>query len=78
MFQQRVCSSSIKSFFIVRTKLTESLEKKSELKSEYDKTIEETEAAFRKIVESSCTLIHVLKREAKNLGSTEQQQNDKK
>ena len=57
-----------------RAKLTESLDKKSELKSEYDKTIEETETAFRKIVESSCTLIHVLKREAKNLETTVQVQ----
>jgi len=33
----------------------------------YDKTIQETEAAYAKIMESSQTLLHVLKRESVNL-----------
>ena len=33
----------------------------------YDKTIMETEAAYMKILESSQTLLHVLKRESVNL-----------
>lgn len=33
-------------------------------RNEYDKTIQETEAAYMKILESSQTLLHVLKREA--------------
>lgn len=33
----------------------------------YDKTIQETEAAYSKIMESSQTLLHVLKRESVNL-----------
>jgi hypothetical protein len=36
-------------------------------KTEYDKVIEETEAAYLKILESSQTLLHVLKRESVNI-----------
>ena len=36
-------------------------------RTEYDKTITETEAAYSKIMESSQTLLHVLKRESVNL-----------
>ncbi|XP_002165861.1 microtubule nucleation factor SSNA1 isoform X1 [Hydra vulgaris] len=44
-------------------KVTESLSKKYAAQSEYDKTISETEAAYMKILESSQTLLQVLKHE---------------
>ena len=48
-------------------KLNESLTRKQQARNEYDKTIQETEAAYMKILESSQTLLHVLKRESVNL-----------
>uniref|UniRef100_A0A7S2MXN4 Sjoegren syndrome nuclear autoantigen 1 n=1 Tax=Zooxanthella nutricula TaxID=1333877 RepID=A0A7S2MXN4_9DINO len=48
-------------------KLNESLVRKTQARNEYDKTIQETEAAYMKILESSQTLLHVLKRETVNL-----------
>eukprot|EP01083_Nonionella_stella_P083145 229744_1 len=48
-------------------RLNESIAHKSQSKNEYDKTIQETEAAYMKILESSQTLLHVLKRESQNL-----------
>merc|ERR1712000_695704 len=41
-------------------KINESLARKSESRNQYDKTIQETEAAYMKILESSQTLLHVL------------------
>ena len=41
-------------------------------RNEYDKTIMETEAAYMKILESSQTLLHVLKRESVNLNKKQQ------
>jgi hypothetical protein len=38
----------------------------------YDKTVQETEAAYMKILESSQTLLHVLKRETVNLTKKKQ------
>merc|ERR1712129_273499 len=49
------------------SKINESLVRKTQARSEYDKTIQETEAAYMKILESSQTLLHVLKRETVNL-----------
>lgn len=49
------------------SKLNESLQRKQQARSEYDQTIQETEAAYMKILESSQTLLHVLKRESVNL-----------
>ena len=43
------------------------LQRKQQARSEYDQTIQETEAAYMKILESSQTLLHVLKRESVNL-----------
>ena len=40
-----------------------SLAKKYVTRNEYDKTIQETQSAFSKILESSQTLLHVLKKE---------------
>ncbi|CEL96424.1 unnamed protein product [Vitrella brassicaformis CCMP3155] len=48
-------------------KINEGLVRKTQARNEYDKTIQETEAAYMKILESSQTLLHVLKRETVNL-----------
>jgi|TARA_B110000902_G_C14100568_1_gene510492 Sjoegren syndrome nuclear autoantigen 1 len=48
-------------------RLNEDLTRKQQARNEYDKTIQETEAAYMKILESSQTLLHVLKRESVNL-----------
>ena len=47
--------------------INESLARKIQAKNEYDRTIQETEAAYMKILESSQTLLQVLKRETVNL-----------
>jgi Sjoegren syndrome nuclear autoantigen 1 len=47
--------------------VNDSLVRKTQARNEYDKTIQETEAAYMKILESSQTLMHVLKREATNM-----------
>ena len=49
------------------TVLTEALVKKYEAQEEFDRTIQETEQAFMKILESSQTLLHVLKKEDSTL-----------
>ena len=43
--------------------LNDALLKKYEAREEFDRTISETEQAFMKILESSQTLLHVLKKE---------------
>lgn len=48
-------------------RINESLTKKVDTKNEYDKVIQETEAAYLKILESSQTLLTVLKRESINI-----------
>ena len=52
------------------SKINESLARKVQARNEYDKTIQETEAAYMKILESSQTLLHVLKRETVKTPST--------
>lgn len=47
--------------------INEELGKKITARNEYDRTIQETEAAYMKILESSNTLLQVLKRETTNL-----------
>eukprot|EP01006_Ploeotia_vitrea_P044276 TRINITY_DN66822_c3_g2_i1.p1 TRINITY_DN66822_c3_g2~~TRINITY_DN66822_c3_g2_i1.p1 ORF type:complete len:112 (-),score=9.71 TRINITY_DN66822_c3_g2_i1:1047-1382(-) len=47
--------------------IDEGLNRKYAARAEYDKAISETENAFTKILESSRTLLHVLKRESSNL-----------
>ena len=47
--------------------LNESLAEKQRMKEKFDTTIQETEAAYMKILESSQTLLMVLKREAGDL-----------
>eukprot|EP00669_Euglena_mutabilis_P008320 TRINITY_DN339_c0_g1_i3.p1 TRINITY_DN339_c0_g1~~TRINITY_DN339_c0_g1_i3.p1 ORF type:complete len:122 (+),score=77.30 TRINITY_DN339_c0_g1_i3:27-368(+) len=48
-------------------KVDEGLSKKYAARSEYDKAITETESAFCKILESSKTLLHVIKKEGASL-----------
>ena len=47
--------------------INNSLAKKYATRNEYDKTIQETQSAFNKILESSQTLLHVLKKEGAQL-----------
>lgn len=47
--------------------VNDSIARKNETRNEYDKVIQETEAAYLKILESSQTLLTVLKREAVNI-----------
>jgi Sjoegren syndrome nuclear autoantigen 1 len=47
--------------------INETLARKIQARNEYDRTIQETEAAYMKILESSQTLLQVLKRETVNL-----------
>ena len=48
-------------------RINDNLARKVSSRNEYDKTITETEAAYSKIMESSQTLLHVLKRESVSL-----------
>ncbi|GCC36551.1 microtubule nucleation factor SSNA1 [Chiloscyllium punctatum] len=48
-------------------KVNESLARKMATRNEFDRTIAETEAAYMKILESSQTLLTILKREAGTL-----------
>jgi len=48
-------------------RINDNLARKISSRNEYDKTIQETEGAYAKIMESSQTLLHVLKRESVNL-----------
>ncbi|CAH8609113.1 unnamed protein product [Dicrocoelium dendriticum] len=47
--------------------VNDGLQKKLATRSEYDRTIAESEAAYMKILESSQTLLTVLKREGQNI-----------
>ena len=53
-------------------RINDNLARKISSRTEYDKTITETEAAYAKIMESSQTLLHVLKRESVNLTKKKQ------
>ncbi|GMH37230.1 hypothetical protein BSKO_05103 [Bryopsis sp. KO-2023] len=52
--------------------INESLARKIDTRNEYDKVIQETEAAYLKILESSQTLLTVLKRESINISKKRQ------
>ena len=41
--------------------------------TEYDRVIEETQTAYKQIMQSSEALLDILKRECNSLGSTEEQ-----
>ncbi|CEG50133.1 uncharacterized protein PHALS_07858 [Plasmopara halstedii] len=56
----------------LREKREEALARKTQARNEYDRTIQETEAAYMKILESSQTLLHVLKRETVQLTKKKQ------
>merc|ERR1719343_1912396 len=47
--------------------VSQRIAKNSKAMSEYDRTIQDTESAYMKILESSQTLLHVIQREAGNL-----------
>lgn len=49
------------------SKINENLSRKVQARNEYDRTIQETEGAYMKILESSQTLLQVLKRETVTL-----------
>ncbi|CAE7684946.1 Ssna1 [Symbiodinium sp. KB8] len=49
------------------SRINEDLQRKMAARNEFDQTIQETEAAYYKILESSQTLLQVLKRESANL-----------
>ena len=53
-------------------RINDNLARKVSSRTEYDRTITETEAAYSKIMESSQTLLHVLKRESVNLTKKKQ------
>ncbi|XP_051158979.1 microtubule nucleation factor SSNA1-like [Leptopilina boulardi] len=50
--------------------LNESLAKKAASRHEYDRTIQEAEGAYEKIIESSQLLLNLVKREAASLDET--------
>jgi len=52
--------------------INEALARKIQARNEYDRTIQETEAAYMKILESSQTLLQVLKRESTQLTKKKQ------
>ena len=54
------------------SRLNDNLARKIASRNEYDKTIQETEAAYAKIMESSQTLLTVLKRESVNISKKRQ------
>jgi len=63
-----------------RTRINESLAQEAQTKADYDKTIRETEAAYTKILESSQTLLHVLRRETaaqKKISAQNKKETDK-
>jgi sjoegren syndrome nuclear autoantigen 1 len=49
------------------TQINDALSKKHQARGDYDKIVQETEAAYSKIVESSHTLLNVLKKEATSI-----------
>mmetsp|Transcript_23841 Transcript_23841/g.74526 ORF Transcript_23841/g.74526 Transcript_23841/m.74526 type:complete len:103 (+) Transcript_23841:31-339(+) len=54
------------------SQINDSLARKGASRNEYDKTIQETEAAYLKILESSHTLLTVLKRESVHIQKKQQ------
>mmetsp|Transcript_56947 Transcript_56947/g.64971 ORF Transcript_56947/g.64971 Transcript_56947/m.64971 type:complete len:115 (+) Transcript_56947:40-384(+) len=52
-------------------KIDDSLQKKQKARHDYEKTIQETEGAYMKILESSQTLLHYLKRDSGSLSRKE-------
>jgi Sjoegren syndrome nuclear autoantigen 1 len=71
IFSDEAAKAKIQQDLAILTKrlgeVNEDLAKKMQARNEYDRTIQETEAAYMKILESSQTLLQVLKRETNNL-----------
>ena len=65
--EKRHIEEQMKLLQIRLLEINESLQKKYATRNEFDKTIQETENAFMKILESSQTLLHVLKKEGASL-----------
>jgi Sjoegren syndrome nuclear autoantigen 1 len=57
-------------------KVNEAIAQKIAARDDYDKTVRETESAYMKILESSQTLLTVLKRESVNLTKKKQSSSD--
>jgi Sjoegren syndrome nuclear autoantigen 1 len=57
--------------------INEELAKNIQTRNEFDRTIQETEAAYMKILESSQTLLQVLRRESVSLGKKQKHSKDK-
>uniref|UniRef100_A0A8C5PDJ9 SSNA1 n=1 Tax=Leptobrachium leishanense TaxID=445787 RepID=A0A8C5PDJ9_9ANUR len=55
-------------------RLNQELARKMAARNDFDRTIAETQAAYMKILESSQTLLNVLKREAGSLGKADMTQ----
>ena len=65
--EKQLIESEIASLTDRLNQLVDALAKKYEAHDEFDRTISETEQAFMKILESSQTLLHVLKKEDSQL-----------
>ena len=61
--EKRQIEEQLKSLADRLEHINSSLAKKYIIRNDYDKTIMETQSAFNKILESSQTLLHVLKKE---------------
>lgn len=69
--KQRI-QSSLSSLTDQLSRINEQLARKVQARNEYDRTIQETEGAYMKILESSQTLLQVLKRESTSLTKKKQ------
>src|SRR5690606_11165611 len=65
--EKQLIESEIASLTDRLNQLNDALIKKYEAREEFDRTISETEQAFMRILESSQTLLHVLKKEDSSL-----------
>lgn len=66
--EKRKLEEQIDALTECHSKLNDSLSRRRSKKKEYDRTLEQSESAYKKIMESSNTLLHVLKTEVQNLG----------
>ena len=71
--EKRTIEDSMRQMSLRLQEINESLHKKYGTRQEFDKTIGETENAFMKILESSQTLLHVLKKEGASLSKKKAQ-----
>lgn len=71
--EKRQIEEQMKLLSIRLQEINDSLAKKYNTRNEFDKTIAETENAFMKILESSQTLLHVLKKEGASLSKKKAQ-----